>query len=52
MPAATAVAPDHLLLSSYVNPKGNKVGVQTTDSSYYGKVEPLTIQNGYYLWVE
>lgn len=52
VPAATAVAPDHLLLSSYVNPRGYQVGTQTTATSYYGKVEPLTIQNGYYYWVE
>ncbi len=52
VPASNAVAPDHLLLSSYVNPKGNQVGVQTTATSYYGKVEPLEIQNGYYYWVE
>jgi hypothetical protein len=52
VPAANAVAPDHLILSSYTNPKGNNVGVQTTASSYYTKVEPLVITNGYYYWVD
>lgn len=52
VPAATANAPDHLLLSSYTNPSGKRIGVQTASSSYYGKVEPLVVQNGYYYWVQ
>jgi len=49
---ATANAPDHLLLSSFTNPSGHNMGVQTASSSYYGKVDPLVITNGYYYWVE
>lgn len=46
---ATANAPDHLILSSYTNPSGHNVGVQTTSTSYYGQVEPLVITDGYYI---
>lgn len=52
VPAATANAPDHNLMSTYTNPAGHNMGVQTETSSYYGKVEPLVITNGYYYWVE
>lgn len=48
---ATANAPDHLLLSSFTNPSGHNVGVQTLATSYYGKVDPLVITAGYYYTV-
>ncbi len=47
--SAHANAPDHNLLSSYVNPGGNTPGVQTEASSYYGKVSPIEYTDGYYI---
>ncbi len=46
---AHANAPDHNLLSSYVNPGGLSPGVQTESSSYYGKVSPIEYTDGYYI---
>lgn len=43
-------SPDHLLLSSFTNPSGENVGVQTESSSYYGKVVPIEWTDGY--WVD
>lgn len=45
---SVAPAPDHLMMSSYVNPYGYVVGVQTAASSYYGAVEGLQFIDGYY----
>jgi hypothetical protein len=46
---AHANAPDHLLLNSFTNPLGQNPGVQTEDSSYYGKVVPIEYTDGYYI---
>ncbi|MCP4132748.1 MAG: hypothetical protein GY754_17415 [bacterium] len=46
---AYANAPDHLLLSSFTNPNGENVGVQTSSSSYFGKVTPIEWTDGYYI---
>ncbi|MCP4135818.1 MAG: hypothetical protein GY754_32925 [bacterium] len=47
-----AVAPDHFIMTSMSNPTGNNTGIQTSESSYYGKIESTVKGGGYYLDTE
>jgi len=49
---AVTVSPDNLLMASFVNPGGKQGGVQAPGSSFYERVEPVRVMNGYWYWVE
>ncbi|MCP4136084.1 MAG: beta/gamma crystallin family protein [bacterium] len=47
-----ATAPDHLVLNSMMNPAGTYPGIQTTETSYYGKMETHAYSGGYFIDTE